>query len=292
VRSRRLIADLLVHSQLFMAFSGACFVCAISLIFVGGFPAPTLLLASATGILAIHLIDSVHSASREDMISQPRRAKLYRAWRVPALVLSGLLLILTGMFLIVAGTQLWVLLCFGMLGLLAASYVFPLFSLFQREAGRLGSLKDLARLKPLSISFAWLVGAFLVALSQPHSEGQAPGAGVILSLILTAFPLLLLDSIWLDRRDRLADESYDRRTFAVRMSKGSFRVVCLSLYLVPIFGVLCSVTGLHGFIIGGMAGAFLMIVLEPDQIRSESLRVVLAGLWRVTSLLGLLLFLS
>jgi len=35
-----------------------------------------------------------------------------------------------------------------------------------------------------------------------------------------------------------------------------------------------------------------MILLTPDQIRSEAMRVVVAGLWRVTSLLGILPFLA
>ena len=107
-----------------------------------------------------------------------------------------------------------------------------------------------------------------------------------------AFPWLLLDSIWLDRRDRIADESYHRMTFAVRLSAGSFRTVCVVLYLFPLLGAFFPGDGFHGFMIGGFIGALPMILLTPDQIRSEAMRVVVAGLWRVTSLLGILTFLA
>ena len=291
MRTRQLIGDLLVHSQLFMAFSGVCFVYVISRLLVGVAPDFIWLWASATGILGLHLIDSVRSADHEDMISQPRRALLYREWRGPALIMSAFLLGLTGVLLLVAGARLWILICFCALGILAASYVFPLFTLFQSRRGQLASLKDLARLKPISISFAWLSGAFLVALAQPLDSGRPFPLVALLFLIVAAAPFLLLDSIWLDRRDRLADESYDRRTFAVRMSGASFRVVCMLLYLIPFMGLFGPVTGLQGFILGGMAGAALMVIFDPDQIGSEALRVVFAGLWRITSLLGFLLFL-
>ncbi len=290
MRTRRVLGDLLVHSQLFIAFSGACFVCAFSLLLVGRFPPPILVLAAFCGILAIHLIDSVRSASREDTISQPRRAKLYRAWRIPALVISVVLLTLTGVILFLVGAPVWVLGGFGVLGLLAASYVLPVLACF-RESGP-SSLKDFARLKPILISSAWITGALLVVFAQPSAFEDLSGTVSIPALVLTSFPLLLLDSVWLDHRDRRADESYARRTFAVRMSRSGFRALCLILYPIPLFGMLFQTTGLDGFIIGGLSGAFLLIVRDADQIGSESLRVVLAGLWRVTSLCGLLLCLG
>ena len=272
-----------------MAFSGACFVSAVSLLTLGDFPAPGLLLAAFTGILAIHLFDSVRSADREDRISQPRRAGLFRARSVPVFVLGFVLLILTGIALLAAGTQLWVLVAFGLLGLLAASYIFPVLSLLPARNARLDSLKDLARLKPILISLAWLTGACLVVLARPHHLDQAPGSGVFLGLVFVAFPWLLLDSIWLDRRDRLADESYARMTFAVRVSAKSFHMVCLILFLIPILGVLYPGAERHGFVIGGFIGALPMVVFGPDRIRSEAMRVLVAGSWRVTSLLGILL---
>ena len=288
----RLPADLLVHSQLFMAFSGACFVTAVSIFLVGAVPSPTMLLASACGILSIHLFDSLRSAKREDMISQPRRAKLFRERPLPFLVLGGALLILTGVALLHAGTRLWVMGCLSLLGLLAACYVFPVLSLFPADKKTPDSLKDLARLKPVLISFAWFSGACLVVLGRPLTGEETPALVAFLSLLISAFPWLLLDSIWLDRRDRLADESYDRMTFAVRLSAGSFRAVCVVLCLFPLLGVFLPGAGHHGFMIGGFIGALPMILLTPDQIRSEAMRVVVAGLWRVTSLLGILPFLA
>ena len=287
----RLAADLLVHSQLFMAFSGACFVTAVSLLLVGAVPSPVMLLASTCGILSIHLFDSVRSANLEDLISQPCRAKLFRDRPLPVLVLSIALLILTGIALLYAGTRLWVLACFSLLGLLAACYVFPVLSLFPADKKTPDSLKDLARLKPVLISFAWFSGACLVVLGRPLTEEVTPGLS-FLGLLICAFPWLLLDSIWLDRRDRIADESYHRMTFAVRLSAGSFRTVCVVLYLFPLLGAFFPGDGFHGFMIGGFIGALPMILLTPDQIRSEAMRVVVAGLWRVTSLLGILTFLA
>ena len=288
----RLPADLLVHSQVFMAFSGACFVTSVSVFLVGAVPSPIMLLASASGILSIHLFDSVRSANREDLISQPRRAKLFRDRPLPVLLLSVALLILTGVALLYAGTRLWVLACFSLLGLLAACYVFPVLSLFLADKKTPDSLKDLARLKPVLISFAWFSGACLVVLGRPLAEEVTPGLISFLGLLICAFPWLLLDSIWLDRRDRLADESYHRMTFAVRLSAGSFRAVCAVLYLFPLLGAFLAGAGPHGFIIGGFIGALPMILLTPDQIRSEATCVVVAGLWRVTSLLGILPFLA
>ncbi len=273
-----------------MAFSGICFVSSVSLALVGGFPSSLLLLAAGSGILAIHLFDGVRGAHREDRISQPHRARLFRALELPALILSGALLILTGVFLIAAHTQLWVCVAFGLLGLLAASYVLPVLSFFHVRKERPESLKDLARLKPVLISLAWLAGACLVAFARPGPLDGTPAVADVLSLIIVALPLLLLDSIWLDRRDRRADESYDRMTFAVRLSAKSFHAVCILLWLMPILGGLAPGSGIHGFMIGGVIGALPMIVLGPDRIRSEAMRVVIAGFWRVTGLLGILLF--
>lgn len=275
-----------------MAFSGACFVMAVSVFLVGAVPSPIMLLASACGILSIHLFDSVRSANREDLISQPRRARLFSGRPLPVLVLSAALLILTGVTLLCAETRLWVLACFSLLGLLAASYVFPVLSLFLAGRKTPDSLKDLARLKPVLISFAWLAGACLVVLGRPLPGDVVPGPVVFLGLLVIAFPWLLLDSIWLDRRDRFADESYHRMTFAVRLSAGSFRVVCVALYLFPLLGLFWPGAERHGFMIGGFIGALPMILLTPDQIRTEAMRVLVAGLWRVTSLLGVLPFLA
>ena len=275
-----------------MAFSGACFVAAVSVFLVGAVPSPIMLLASACGILSIHLFDSVRSANREDLISQPRRAKLFRDRPLPVLVLGVVLLVLTGVALLSAGTRLWVLACFSLLGLLAACYVFPVLSLFLADKKTLDSLQDLARLKPVLISFAWFSGACLVVLGRPLTGEVTPGLVAFSSLLISAFPWLLLDSIWLDRRDRLADESYHRLTFAVRLSAGSFRTVCVVLYLIPLLAAFFSGAESHGFMIGGFIGALPMILLTPDQIRSEATRVVVAGLWRVTSLLGILSFLA
>ena len=288
----RLLIDLLVHSQLFMAFSGVCFVSAVSLVLVGEVPSSALLLAAGSGILAIHLFDSVRGADREDRISQPHRARLFRGHAFLALILSGALLILTGVFLVAANTPLWVFAAFGLLGLLAASYVFPVLSFFHARKGRPDSLKDLARLKPVLISLAWLAGACLVVFARPGPLDDTPEVGDVLSLMIVALPLLLLDSIWLDRRDRRADESYDRLTFAVRLSAKSFHGVCIMLWLLSILGCLAPGPGLHGFIIGGVIGALPMIVLGPDRIGSEVMRVVVAGFWRITGLLGILLFMA
>ena len=286
----RFIADLLVHSQLFMALSGACFVSAVSLLLVGAVPSSGMLLASVTGILAIHLFDSARGADREDMISQPRRAKLYRSWRMPALLSSVILLVVTGVTLLLVGARAWVLVCFGILGMLALSYVLPVLAFFSRPSHAPVSLKDLARLKPVSISLAWFFGGVLVAVAQPSPGEGLPGSRAFFGLVLMGLPLLLLDSIWLDRRDRFADEFYNRRTFAVRSSSTSFRTACVLLFMLPLAALPFGVAGFEGFILGGMCGAFPLIVLDPERIRSESLRVVLAGSWRITSLLGLLVF--
>ena len=244
----RLLIDLVVHSQLFMAVSGVCFVSGVSLILVDGVPPPASLLAVATGILAVHLFDSVRGADREDRISQPHRAALFRTHAATALVLSGAFLVLTVLFLLAAKTPLWVLVAFGLLGLLAASYILPVLSWFDPRRGSPDSLKDLARLKPALISLAWLAGACLVVLARsPHLDGT-PAAGDVLTLMIIAFPLLLLDSIWLDRRDRRADASYGRMTIAVRLSSRSFHGVCILLCLKPILGGLSPGSESHGFI--------------------------------------------
>ena len=99
--------------------------------------------------------------------------------------------------------------------------------------------------------------------------------------------MLLLDSLWLDRRDRVADTVFGHPTIASILSVRGFLLSRIALWVLP-----CAVLVLDsGFLIpvlGLLSGSLILVLLEPDRLGFESTRVVAASLWRFTLLLVVL----
>ncbi|MAJ48036.1 MAG: hypothetical protein CBC35_12340 [Planctomycetes bacterium TMED75] len=277
------IFRLLIHGQLLMAASAASYV-AVAGILVNEVPVPLVwLVAAFFGTLGIYLLDSVRSADREDAISQSVRAGLFRANRGWA-ILSGLLSLGVGGLAVVwaqVSFEAWVVLI--LLGVLGLAYLLPVLPV----SGRRLTLKDLSLVKPLLISLAWLVGALLVAReSMPASP---PTSALLDSMLfgLATGPTLLLDSLWLDRRDRAADVAFGHPTIASILSVRGFLLIRIVLWGLPCL-VLVLDSGFLIPVLGLLGGSLVLVCLEPDRMGFESTRVVAASLWRFTLLLVVL----
>ena len=217
----------LAHLQIVMAFSAVAYVEAACLLLVGRGAPLGWLCAAFFGTLGVYLLDGVRSADREDAISQPRRAALSRRHRGGLSCLGVLALIGSCVLILREEPTLPVLFLLGTVGLLGLAHVLPLLP----AGSKFTTTKDLILFKPLVVSTAWLLGALVVAGETGSLElAAATGFGLV------TLPLLLLDSIWLDRRDMHADVRFGGPTLAARLAPIAFRGWCLFLLLLTLLG--------------------------------------------------------
>ena len=232
-------------------------------------------MAAFLGTLGIYLLDSLRSADHEDPISQPDRARLFRRHRGVALGL-GLLSLAIGFALLLGSAPApatWIPL--GILALTAACYLVPLVPLRSRAV----TLKDFSIAKPLVISLAWFAGALIAGGEPLFESGAFPGWATVLAFGAMTIPTLLLDSIWLDRRDRRADLAHGHPTFASQVGGPGFLIARLALWSLPWLVLLARPSWLVPCL-AMQLGSAPMLALEPERLRSESGRVVLASFWR------------
>jgi hypothetical protein len=275
---------LLAHSQLVMALSAVCYVETAALVLTGRSASLPWLVAAGLGTLGIYLLDSVRSADREDGISQPVRAMIFHRVRGPA-VLAGLLsLLIAGCCALIARPSFGAMVVLAILGLLGAAYLLPIVPSQQG----LVTLKKYSRSKPFAISIAWLVGANVIGI-ESHAPGEALQWNMLVGFGLTTFPLLLLDSLWLDRRDMAADRAFRHPTLAAVLSSNWFFILRVVLFLLAFLGA--PFTGLL-LVCGFQIGAVLLLMVEPARLGLEASRVWLASLWRLTGLVGALILLG
>ncbi len=266
---------LLVHGQVLMALSAVCYVQIAGILLGGGAVSRSWSVAAFLGTLGIYVLDSLRSADREDPISQPDRARIFRRHRGAALGL-GLLSLATGfVFLLRSSPPLVTWIPLGILALTATCYLVPLVPL----PSRVVTLKDFSIAKPLVISLAWFAGA-LIAGGEPLVEsGSFPRWSTVLAFGAMTIPVLVLDSVWLDRRDRRADLAYGHPTFASQVGGPGFLLARLALWSFPWLVLLARPSWLVPCL-AIQLGSAPMLALEPERIRSESGRVVLASFWR------------
>ena len=175
--------------------------------------------AALFGTLGLYLIDSVRSANREDAISQPVRAAWFRRWRGFWIITSllSLVLALVSVLLAAPSWEGWCMLV--LLALLGGAYLLPLVP---RRRGW-STLKSFSHAKPVTISLAWFGGGLLVAWESTDSTSTMVLFERSMLFGVSTLPLLLLDSIWLDRRDRVADLAFSQPTFSSLMPAGRFQ---------------------------------------------------------------------
>ena len=166
-----------------------------------------------------------------------------------------------------------------LLALLGGAYLLPLVP---RRRGW-STLKSFSHAKPVTISLAWFVGALLVAWESTDSTSTAVLVGSSLLFALSTVPLLLLDSIWLDRRDRHADLAFSQPTVSSSMGGRRFQCLRILLWCTPLL-VLVLAPDLWITVLGFQAGGFVLVVIEPDRIRSEAIQVIVASGWRFSGL--------
>ena len=271
---------LLTHAQLVMAFSAVCYVETAALVIAGRGASSAWLAAAGFGTLGIYLLDSVRSADREDGMSQPVRAAIFRRMRGVAMLWALLSLVLAVFFSLAAGPSAFALLVLVILGVLGAAYLLPVLP----SRSGLVTLKSHAWAKPFAISIAWLVGALLIAIETVPSN-QDIAWSAVLSFSLLSFPLLLLDSLWLDRRDRVADAAFDHPTLAGELSARLFLFARVGLFLLPLIAI--PFTGFF-LVFSFWIGAVWLLLIEPGRLAYEASRVWLAAFWRMTALIGAL----
>ena len=276
----------MIHGQLIMAASALCYVQLAGLLLFDAWIPPAWSLVAFLGTLGIYLLDSVRSADREDAISQPVRAALFRKHRGLA-VCAGLLSLLIGGGALLAvrpAPGSWCLVV--LMGVLGMAYLLPVLP----ASDRWHTLKDLSLVKPVMISLAWLLGAFVVAWDAAPPTSTAPW-GCSLVFATSTGSILLLDSLWLDRRDRIADLEFDHPTISSGLGDRGFLIIRLVLWILPCWILLLD----SGFLIplaGLMAGSLVLVLIEPDRLASEAAQVVAASLWRFTALLTVVLWLA
>ena len=279
------IFRVLAHSQIFMALSAVCYVSIAEVYLQRSLALNSWLLAAFFGTLGLYLLDSVRSAEREDAISQPERASYFRKHRAPAVISSfaSLVLALVCIGLARPGWGAWCILF--LLALLGGSYLSPVIPL----RGGWATLKSFSYVKPVTISLAWLLGALLVGWDSVGSS--TPGGSISHSLLfaLSTLPLLLLDSIWLDRRDRLADVAFGHPTISSAISAEWFQLVRVVLWCLP-FLALVFMPELWMLALSLQVGSLCLVLIEPDRLASEVTRVILASTWRFTGLVGAIIW--
>jgi hypothetical protein len=280
------ILSALAHLQVVMALSAVAYVQTASLLLTGRGAPPAWLLAALFGTLGIYLLDGVRSADREDSVSQTCRASLSRRHRGLLSSLGLLALGAGGVCVLCSSPSFWVLALLVLLGIVGLAHVIPLVP---RASGRV-TTKELVLVKPLVISLAWLIGGLLVSF-ETDSNGPLPSPGGVIGFSLMTFPLLLLDSLWLDRRDMQADVRFGRGTFAGRLESGKFRSVTLVLFVLALLG---GPWLPGGWIMIGWywLGAIWLVLLPPRRLGSEAMQVCLAALWRYTGVIGALILVT
>ena len=108
-------------------------------------------------------------------------------------------------------------------------------------------------------------------------------------------------------RRRFIDSSDDLRTVHNQCIDGSvkslqpslqdllgdrgFLLVRLVLWILPCWILLLD-PGLLVPVVGLLVGSVALVLIEPDRLASEALRVVAASLWRFTALLAVVLWLG
>jgi hypothetical protein len=280
------ILSALAHLQIVMAVSAVAFVQTASLLLAGRGASTGWLLAALLGTLGIYLLDGVRSSDREDSLSQSRRATLCRRHRGLFSVLGLLALGGGGICAVSSSSSPWVLVLLGLLGLAGLAHVLPIVP---SRSGRL-TTKDLGLIKPLVISLAWLIGGLLVSF-ESDPVGPPPSLAGLIGFSLMSFPLLVLDSIWLDRRDMQADARFGQDTWAGRLDPGRYRLATCVLLLLPFLG--CPWLPGGWVMIGWFwLGAVWLVLLPPARLGSEAMQVCLAALWRYTGLIGALILVT
>lgn len=145
-------------------------------------------------IFSSYLFDSLGLFSPEDKINQPGRFYYFKSRKHKAIgVISASLLL--GFIL---GWQKW-LTAKVLFACLAVMILITLYMVFR--------LKEKAWLKPVIVSLAWIIMIFA------FSESQGVSGDHLEIFYLGLFGLLVLDSLWLDIKDRVGD-----REFGIRMS--------------------------------------------------------------------------
>jgi len=268
------------HLQLVMAASAVAYVESACRIVLGRGAGVGWLCAAGFGTLGLYLLDGVRSADHEDAVSQPGRADICRRHRgvmslsaIAALLVAGL-----GVWTSRPSVSGWLML--AGLAFLGLSHLLPIL----RRGGVWCTIKSLPLLKPLVISLAWLLGAFLVC-HESVATGEAWSATRWSGFTVATLPLLLLDSIWLDHRDRLADVRFGRPSLFGSLAPGAFLRLRLLLFGLPVLSLLSpsvSFTWLSLFLLGAMG----LVWWRPDRLRSEAARVWVAAGWRFTGLAG------
>jgi hypothetical protein len=171
-------------------------------------------------------------------------------------------------------------------GLLGLAHVLPLLP----WRGGWRTTKESRGVKPLAISAGWLIGALVIA-AESCPVDQAASWWPMIGFAMITGPLLLLDSIWLDRRDMRADLAFSRSTLPALMGSDAFLVVRCVLFVLALTGVQLLAHGLW-FLAWSWLGAACLLFVSPDRIRSEAARVWMAALWRFTGFVGVLLAFS
>lgn len=193
--------------------------------------------AAFFGTWCVYLRDSAASCDAEDTISQPERAAAFQRnvrWRILVPAIAAMLALLAVVLARPHAMAWGVLIAIGALGLLHATQG------TRRENGETPArLKSLAIMKSIVVSAAWTVGAVALPMLEgtplSESNGTTP-----LPLAVLLFLALLLDSLLLDLRDRIADRTYGLRTIAVRIGPRGIHALAGLLILAMV------ITGLVG----------------------------------------------
>ena len=271
------------HLQLVMAASAVAYVQTACRLVLGENAGISWSIAAGAGTLGLYLLDGVRSADHEDAISQPGRAAVARGHRATVAVVAICALVLAGLCVLRLGPSAIAIILLVGLALLGSSHLLPIL----RRDGRWSTIKAFPLLKPTVISLAWLLGGFLVCFESASAGGGWSGARFT-GFALATLPLLLLDSIWLDRRDMRADMRFTRASVSGALSRRAFMFLRVTLFCLPATALFLLPDAL-GFLLMLWLGAVGMVLLEPSRLRSEAAQVWLAAGWRFMGLAGVCL---
>lgn len=213
---------------------------------------------ACAGCWWVYLVDAgLFRVPEEDQVNAPNRAAFMQRWR-------GVLLIAVGAA--TAGAAAWMFT--GPIALatwalaaveagIAGAYVLPVLP----GKTRWLRLKDLATVKPVVISAAWLCGAMGLAVTQ----GRSLGAEVVHEWLIGALMVLLLlaDSIALDWKDREGDTGIALRTIATRLTGRSYDVLMTVMIALAVGVLIAGIIRGGGAIWWGPAVA-MIITLMPS----------------------------
>ena len=196
--------------------------------------------AAFFGTWCVYLRDSAASCRTEDAISQPRRAAVFRdseRWCRVAPFASAIVALLAILLARPTATTWIVMTTIGILGLLHG---------FQNPPVRASEIRrplaSMAVIKSPIVAGAWTLGAVALPILESES-GTAPSPISVILVSVLLYLALLCDSLLLDLRDRVADQTYGLHTIAVRIgSRGIHALVGLLIALM----VLTSLIGIVG----------------------------------------------